>query len=266
VSDDFREEPDDLHNKVVHFVDSLKDRFSFDNPRFVERYLESKINVWVYFRSGRINKEYIAHFYRAPRILGRDVCVLSDSQSKSPGFISLQETRTSVLDVRGVFSDIEGVQRCGNWHEKPVLIPQIQLVELPEKFIPSLVGLEVFNNFASLSTDSLYFSIYRGLIGLGGIVDREPRLAAPDIGIAKSPNQIVESAPELMEDVTTEERKLKGSLSDFGHEIDQLLRLRIIIGSESVGVCVQEDVSLELELLDVFVGPLDLCLSAPDVI
>src|SRR5271168_1443206 len=55
-----RESHNDALDKCRELMDRFEQRLTLDNPRLIQRYVESKLHLLIHFRVGRIDEEFVA--------------------------------------------------------------------------------------------------------------------------------------------------------------------------------------------------------------
>lgn len=263
VSGKFSEQSHDLTNQTERLLQRFEDRITLANPRFVERYIKSEINVLVDFRVRGIDEQYIACFQREHLEARGNVDILSDFQNKGLS-VPLQERRASVANVCPVLVDVEASQRRAGSDQQAMFVDSIQLMEFPEGFIPSFVRLEVRDDLLSRWGHATYLSRKVGLADLGRIKDGK-RCEGRGFFAVRT-DEIVERSPQILQNVASKEHSVSRNVGNLRHVIDRLSGLRIALGSEFIGIGVLEPDEFLFEILDVLVGPFDFGLSAADLV
>src|SRR6185503_4559438 len=62
----------DAAHRVREFLERFEGRFTLDNPRFMERYMEEELAVLLHLRFEEFVEEYVAYFQRALPLLGAE--------------------------------------------------------------------------------------------------------------------------------------------------------------------------------------------------
>lgn len=60
----------DAINEIHHVLKRIERRFTFDNPRMVERYVEREAGLVIHFRVNGLAEDFVAHFQRDNRSHG----------------------------------------------------------------------------------------------------------------------------------------------------------------------------------------------------
>lgn len=68
-------------------------------------------------------------------------------------------------------------------------------------------------------------------------------------------SKVVERVPKAMKDITSNSGDTDWHRIDFGYIVDQLSRVRIALGSDFLGIGVEERADCRLQIIDMFVGP-----------
>jgi hypothetical protein len=266
MSRELREVSHNITHNSETFLERFENRITLANPRFVERYIKSEINILVDFRIRGINEQYIACFQREKRDSGSNVDILSDVNDECLPVtrVPLNPSWFAVTNVCPVLVNIELTQASAGSNEQTMFVNPVQLMEFPEGFIPSFVRFEVRNDLLSRWRHVSYLSKKFGVFDLGRIKDGKGSAIR---GVWRErTNQIVESGSQMLERVTSDQHHFAGNVCDLSHVIDRLSGVRVLIASDYVGVGILEPEQCILEIFDVLIGPFDFGLSAADLI
>jgi hypothetical protein len=234
------------------FEDSKYD-FSFRDPRFIERYLQEKLRILIHLRFREINGECVALFQREPVSQTRG-CLWNNAYSALRPQVFTQATMEAGIDERDGSS---------GGHQKAVLINNVEAMEPPKGVIPSVVWLDSLDGIYSVLPHALYLSRKSGLLVLGErftIADWESNILGR-FGVSRSDktaSEVIESASQVLNRVSCDQTEMNWDRSNFGDCVDSLSALRISIYSGAVRAAFGETNSGNPEIVDVFIGPLDL--------
>ena len=237
-------------NPIKGISQNKEQRFSFANPRFIERYIDGKLYILVHFRVGKINQEIIACF---------------EKFCSDPVVVGQPCGRTSREDRLGLcqmLSRIEAREIVPDRYQQSVLVNLVEGMEQPQCVIPSLVWFDFPDRVYNILFHALYLSS-EGLVlrGFGDFIeDREGSLRVGNFSVChyEGASQIVEAAPKILERISAEQREFGWDIACLGEVIDWLSRLWITLYPETVRLGVTEGGEGQLEILDVLLGPLDL--------
>lgn len=240
---------DQLLCRVAKLGKRWKNRLSFDNLRFAERYAEGSLEVIVYVRSKRLeNANQWAVHYR-----------------KDSGLFD-------VFDIDGVcaFSHsgdfFSGREAAKHRNEDSVLVSDIQHVELPNKvMVPSRVTLQRPDDINSVLTGSLYFSLgkdFHFLRGRFAFADenRKPRFGCGPHAVSDDElaGQEIQGGSEVMDNIADNCSPVRRN----GPEhlcLDKMMScIRVSLGDKSIRTTVHEPGNQWCKVVDVVFGPFDL--------
>lgn len=251
MSEKLSEGRDDLTYQLRHLTERYENRLTLDNPRLIERYLNSELHVRIHFCKNGILNEWVADFQRE--------LAHPSGQHEEVGKV-IENAVPSLSNVR---SDIDGAVLSGGSYQKAVLAEVVKCMEMPEPLIPSVVRFDIVDRFYSVVAESLYFSRRLGFVLCGGL--RNGKANVPRDGTAirivldeQLDRQIVESTPKIEQGVPADQKDIAWSRIEPRNVVDELSRLRIFLDREFVGVGFLEGYDGSLQITDVLVGPFDL--------
>jgi hypothetical protein len=254
-------------NESVNKLDELKkrwnERLTLDNLDLTERYLKFELGVHVHLRyrvlaeSGRDSVDFCAIFQRE-RELGHDDA--DALRRRYLGEIDRGRIGVGIQNIgQGVGVDGARVRRADG-HQELVFVRDVELVELPERVVCSLVRFGFLYEIHRSLRHSLYLSSVVGFKNIGTPEDGESGI----VGDALAPgadylaNEQIEAGTEVVDaisyDCAPRERRLFG---DFDPP-DQISRIRLVITNGSVRLVLLEPLVPGLEITEVMFGPFDL--------
>jgi hypothetical protein len=68
-------------------------------------------------------------------------------------------------------------------------------------------------------------------------------------------NQIVESAPEILENISHDSREVRGNLAATSQIMNDLACLRILLDPNNIWVGIEKNSDFRLELIEMLFGP-----------
>ena len=142
-----------------------------------------------------------------------------------------------------------------------MLVCDVQLVELPQPVVPSLVRFEGPDGFEGVLGDPpLYFGFRSGFELLRRVRDEEHvvfvnGLAVRDDHLAK---QEIQRGSRVVDHVARCERDLNGGFFNPRYHPEFVAALVVVVGSDFVGVGFKKDADLPCEVVDVLFGPFNL--------
>lgn len=211
---------------------------AFDDPRFLDRYIKGEVHVTALFRCGGYPQEFAALFN-------------SGAIGKAGGLHGFPLNRA------------EGRERECHSEKCAMLVNVVQPLKTPQSIVASLVWLDLADNIHRFLPHAMYFSIKRSFLICGDrriIGDWERRCFGGSVLLGQNefPCEIVERAPQVLENISSNECDIvRNRLVPFD-VIDSVSRLHIGLSSDAVGTRVDEAPNDGLEIVDVLIGPLDL--------
>lgn len=144
-----------------------------------------------------------------------------------------------------------------------MFVSNVQLVETPEGVVPTLVWLDSHDRIYGVLPHALYLSRKSGLLLFGGwcqLGDWKARILSR-LAIVRQDQpigEVIQSTPEVLNGVPGNEPNVGWNRSNLGDPIDFVSTIRVKIYSDGVRVGLHEGSRGRLEIVDVFVGPIDL--------
>jgi len=233
-----------------------EDRFSFDRPDLLKRYLDGRIHFYLKFRAWSSPQGNPVDFYTvlySPRIF--------DCPGNRWGELDPKSRVGMVASV-----DMDGVAQnkvVGNDREDPVFVCDVEIVNyLQERIgrIRSPVWLQSFNKRPSRMSDSLYYSLLHGLfefyaaplhweVDLFGV--RQPVFAS------KGPDNVIEARSEMVNNFASDDGNAQGHRRP--NEFENIsTTFRLTLADNRVDATVQNGGNFTIEILDLLFGPLNL--------
>ena len=200
-------------SRVQHLMERQRNSLTLDNPRFVERYLNSELWINVHFRIGN-SAEYAAclqYFQGSPRSnVAHHVVRKRESLSRVfPGPVLSKFLRRSEC------FRIERIPRRYS-KQQAVFVDIVKLAQSPRPVVSSFVWFDAIEEFYKMFPSTLnYLSSRRSVVTFGGITDWE--FGSPCNGPASTgydpTSQIVKSTTHIIDGVTSNERDI--SLEEY---------------------------------------------------
>jgi hypothetical protein len=211
------------------------ERFTFDNPRFVQRYLKNSLQICVYIK-----------------------CVLGVDPKYFCAVIQRKQIRCRCIEN----SDPHQYQR-------PMLVDIIQgMNETEGRAFPSFISMHSLDQSHCAVTGALYHSRRLGFVFLdrmrffkNGELDMSANFSA--IREHQLPSKMVKRRPKVMNNISDDDAPTRWWTEIVPVEVKHFVAgLRISLRSDRVTIrSVPECSNLGCEIANVFVGPLDLCLD-----
>src|SRR5215213_8481133 len=254
-----------VFDEIDHILERFKNRFTIDNPRFVERYIKGELDILLEFRYiGDLverHPEFVAHFQRASsareRHGNRDGTDLRVAGVNGPSLLSGERLHNAHSQER------RGDEGChvnpGN-EQRLVLVDNIEFMQPPHCVIPSLIRLAPVDSFYSSSRHALYFSVTLGFVFRGVLKNREaslfPRLTLRDGN--QMERQVIQSRAQVVDDIPGDSGKSERGIGGANDVIlDSLRNLRIGLGPRFIRLGVQKGAEFNLEITEMLFGPVN---------
>lgn len=140
-----------------------------------------------------------------------------------------------------------------------VLIQCVQLVEYPERRIPSLVRLQSTDKALGATIDALYFSNRVGFKMIRSSTDREAVSTHNLLHVASHQvtDQQIQCGPEIVDGITDYSSDLEWDVFVDLHAVNILTGLRVLLFDKFVWAGFVESFDGRLEVRDVAFGPFD---------
>lgn len=247
---------EDVVKRLEHLVERVENGLSLTDPRFSERYEEMELHILVHFRIRGSSEDYVALFEREqPLVLRRDEDILAPERERFIG-VTASPNLPHVLQIfrRGTVHD----GRTGS-DQEAVFVNVVQLMESPERVVPTFVRFDRINRFYSFWPETLYFSQFSGFVFCGGVEDRKVQKMGGVYSIAGDKKQLIdemiEGASRVVQNVSRDCGDFDGYVRDAAYIVEQLSRIRIMLGIDLIGVAGEKSGDFKLEITDVLFGP-----------
>ena len=246
---------------LVHFTTQVPQQkvcwHPFNNARLVNRYLEGKAHVLVFFRCGESTK-FVAYL-SCP-----DIWVLRSEQhlTKEDGGTSDDDRLSSVEESFLAWKHGSGHRDGADGEQHPVLVADVELMQLPCPMPETtLVRLDIVESIEHVLPKAWYFSARHLTVRFGGIENWEARLRVGLFGTSfhEGNSKMIQRASEIMKSIPQHERKAGWDDRNRLDVIDVLSRLHIILTPDGVGIGEPEGIDSGLEITDVLLGPIVFC-------
>lgn len=232
------------------FVDSLPqvsgcpdDWFSYDDIRFVERYIKGDVHLFVLFRLA--NQEGLADFKCLSKV--------GDGEGRS--------LESCLPPERFVDRDFDTPNLDEGGEQRMVLVGNIEFIERPEQGpLPMLVRLGAPDQILRGFRHALYFSFKRGFVdfvtaknGIHGFIRDGSTTHFNQLA-----SEMIKRTPEVVNDVASHEGQRGVDFTESGWEISMkalVSRFRIRLGADVVWLRLDKPIPDDFEILDVCVGP-----------
>lgn len=239
----------DVINEIRQVLERFERRFRFDDPRFIQRYIESEALILCHFRVEGFDQEYVANLGRTAR-----------SNGEREGFV---ETREGT----GKHGRQVNASVCDGPNQELMLVGIVQGVQLPEFVpLPSLVRLGCVNCIYNLLPHMLCYSASCGWVMRGkiadGVIDLPIKLRIASQN--KLIGDVVEGTSKILNYVGGDCLQGGRNAVSFADVIDAISSCRIFLGADSIWCGVMKGAQRKIQILDVLFGPCDFRSNAVD--
>jgi len=167
------------------------------------------------------------------------------------------------------------VEQQGGWVLHTT--PDAEVVQTPEGVVPSLVRLEAVDHFYGTRMHSLYYSRRLGFVfgrtlakresgalesnfALGSRIDNSLGFCPGSLPVSldKLPSQVVETAPQVVDSVPSDQSEICGRLLSDLNVKYKLTGLLVLIAQKSIWVALSKDLDARFKIMDVVFGPVNL--------
>lgn len=245
---------DDLLNRASELAERSHQRFTKDNPRFVERYIKGDfwfVLIFAILVEG-VREEHAAFFQRMGRC---------------EEFIVYEKSADVWWQV-GPFSEngTEDVDAVGNsgGDQHPVLVSDIEHMQPPEIIVATPVRFETPNQVFSGLTHTHHFSIKAGC-NRGAIVDGEVDMTLLRLGVSnplsvaayQSEGQIIQGTAQVVQNLASEQGNVAGNDRHATSLEHDCAGFQLIFTNDAVVIGVPERFNSSFKLLELVFGPCD---------
>jgi len=233
------EQGKELPNQVIHEIHKLTERWqqriTLHNLRIAERFLNFELHLLLHVR---------VETFGSREMWG--ACVCNQVIARHP-----------IGDEKVVVPDSE---------VRPMFIDVVQLVNSPQRvsMTPAFVWLKRINDFYRLWPDALYFSSLVGFVSSGILRNREfdstARFLPRRTNFGQLVCEVVECAPEVVDNISGGRDDLDGYLRNFGDigkASENAIKWRIAISENDVRVFTPTCDNRRFEVCEVLLGPFD---------
>src|SRR6266849_535187 len=126
-----REGDNDALDQCRQLMERFEHRLTLDNPRFVERYVESKLQLWIKFSIRGVDVKFIAHLQREENVCGFEESIYAGH------VLGMGKRLWHHLGYGG--PKIDALEHRPHGNQQAVFLDVVKAVEHPEWVIPTLV-------------------------------------------------------------------------------------------------------------------------------
>ena len=243
----------DPNDVVSRLRETGQYRNDFHSPELLKRYEQGKFSLWIKFRIGTVDtQEHYALFRHASGSVENLEDVIATTVNPSIGAI-----------------DCHSSAKCsgGNDEQQPMLVFNIRSMECPQNVsvqLPSVVGLYSLNEVLGDERNAVYLSTVTGVFEfLGRSGDGEPVIGANGVATSEhhTYDKVVKARPEMVDNFADDDRyfRIRGLIHRALPDICSAFTITLSDNTIRLRVSVEKAVTLNLEILDVLIGPLNFC-------
>ncbi len=234
---EWREVGNQVIDNIKHSRERFDQRITVEYPRLSHDYLERKLKLLLRFKIAEDGNDIFALFDHKP------------------------------LDERnGVFSlDGELMAHEARSEEQMMFVSNVELVDCPQSFVPSLVRLLQFDSGDDLRPHARYFSLTElryvilGLKALSfGVVNGKSGVAVGPVAASldQLPSQMIERTSEIMDSIPCNGQDgIRNIIGLLDEKCSSPRKAHVRLGRNFVRLSSQESVDFFPEVTDVLVGP-----------
>lgn len=254
VKDAAFEEVEDVLNELAHLRERWDNRFTVNNLTLAERYLEHKLNIVFEW----IPAEWGGKHLRA--VLQREL-MIGGPQADRKGGQALGSIG-ELLPERSHSIDLNGAMAGAYRYDRLVFVEDVQLVDAPQGFVPTLVRFQVVEKRPRLAAGPLYRFAGAGFKHVFGLPEREFNVVVTRPGGVAEANDLnrkeVEGRAHIVNGVANDGAPIGRDARSYGHLPDALASCMIVLGQDDIWLSGKERLDLFGKLPDVALGPFDL--------
>ena len=239
------ESGDDVINDYCHFVERFKNGLATDNLRLSERYVGFELEIVVRFSvvgAGGNVHNFVSHLKRHRGGLGK----------------------AWALPVSSINSPF--VESSDGGYQEAVFVNAVELVDMPECFIPTYIRLYGEEEFFRTKRNTLYFSFTdrrcKFLLPLGIRTDREVGVpvGSATTSVHELPSKMVKGTPQVVYGVSNDERDGVRNRIDTCDVQRRMVNFRytVRLGPDFIRMVVAEGSDPGIQVTDVLLGPVGL--------
>ncbi len=246
----------DVPDSVLAKPEEQPERHVLDYPRFVYRYVKKEANIFLRV-CGRHGNQFIARLEP-----DRSRVIDDEIRFHEVGW----DWKTCFNSPRCDSHSLVGTQATHNVghsqsYEQSMLVNVVQLIQDPEILVPSLVRSCAIDDVQYKLSTAIYFSSLFGVEFIDGVVDWEARdtvFRRTAIYFNQVPNQVVESAPERVQGLPSDNTHL-GSNNELSRDVvGDIPGFFISFNSDNVTAFFSEPNNHGFKLVEMLLGPLQL--------
>lgn len=235
---------EDALNLARKSVKAGNDRFTFKN--LAERFLVGKAQILMIIHPSicRYPDEFVAVFQRSHN----NSTVIRESHGMS--------TEQTLFDVPYAIGDRK---------EQAMLIGNIKFVESPKEIASPFVWFVSRNDLDCLEAGSLYYFFNRGFQRFGHPIteywERRMSTNCSTIHADQLTGQVVKARSQVVNGIADDDGDSFRRMFDNVEVYNLAPSIKIVIKNSSIGIASFEVSKFGFEILDVFIGPFDLCVN-----
>ena len=231
----------DTVNKLAQLLKDFDQRMTLDNLRLSQRYIEGELRLIMHIRLAL--EDYVTVFERIANTAWHpETANASYSPDNVIGNLKARRLKADKGDEQSM-----------------VLVGNVQFMDRPEQFIPTLVRLDSVDGIYGTLPHALYSSASLSLILRGQLPEREGRLLGRCITCNENKliRKMIKRTSKVVDNVTDSQSDFNRHLLKIRYAMQGLTRLRILLNVDSIrfGFAVDEPVPNDFQVTEVLFGP-----------
>lgn len=255
----FEGRDDDFFYEIDHLLSEWQERLTFDNTRFVERYIDGRLELLVHFVIDTVDHDWIARCQRARR---------ERVVPKERDFVVCEEFGEGLVKHGRLYvaSYVHAFCSSGDCHEQAVLVGNIQTTEdckdVPFTSVIRLYSVEHLNRRRFPKT--LYASrrsVWKYVGWFPDVTNREieavhaRRINSLRPSETQGEPEVIERASQIVDDVS-EYRRHGGINIEFPSQVIEALScLHIVCVGKGISAGFTNGFDQRVKIIDVMIGP-----------
>lgn len=239
-------------HEVSGLSQKWENRFTHQNPRLIDRYVEGEMGIVAILSRG-VGHYDCAVFYNLGNV-GK--CIHPSTADPFNNFSGARRKATAHAGHPLCIHPPSGCQ-CGQ--DGPVFIDDVQLVDHPEGVVRSLVWTTTTYFLFSAVPGALYLMGNKRLQMFGAVSDRKSSEVGRRVSCLFNEciSNVVQGRPEVVKGIANHSAQYQGGVPQDA-ETPLESPLWAVLADDYVGVGIKEGFDADIEIGDVLVGPLNL--------
>jgi hypothetical protein len=249
------EEVENALDELAHLRERWDNRLTVNNLALAERYIKRELNIvveWMPVDWGGIHLRAILQ--RKLLIGGREIDGLGRRSGESWECVG--------PEFGWIYSDANGAMSRPYRYDRLVFVEDVELVDAPQGFIPTLVRFQIIHKSPRLAAGPLYRFAGSGFKHVFGLPEGElDMIVAGSLGVAVADDfdrKEVEGGSDVVDRVADNGAPIDWNAFPYADLPDALSSIRIVVRQDNVWILGEERLDFPGKLSDVALGPFDL--------